>query len=47
MVSVYPVVIRKTFESAKADFCEQVVSDNRVGFMPADKAGSFIGTNER
>ena len=45
MVGVDPVIIRKAFKVTKADFCKQIVSDDRVCFVSADKAGSFIGTD--
>ena len=46
MVGVDPVIIRKAFKVTKADFCKQIVSDDRVSFMSADKAGSFVGANQ-
>ena len=46
MAGVYPFIIRKAFEVTKADFGKQRIFDNRVGFMPADKTGSFVGAAE-
>ena len=36
------VIVRKTFILAKGDFCKQRIFDDRIGFMPSDKTGSFI-----